>query len=469
MATQYVPNYALDTTTANNSFSAIWKLTRAIKAAGATYKASGDGTNKDTTGVATSDLWGGNANPLADSYPASQLDSRAAWWCAELVSTVKLGIGGPSTGTFIRGEVVTQAVTGATGEMLGYVINAAGTSGWMVILPQTGTFNSTNQITGGVSGATITPTSYNLVRRQIVIAKNTTVTTGWIFYEALTDSEIAASSNTALFSDLAANAANCTATVAPGNSSSGSNRFPSYGIASIGAAEGAGNAFFGASTNFGKAQIAAVNSVGSAGVSPDGSYFCAIWDATQSQYRYISFQRLDDSEPGDVDPFAITAYTSESPTVTTSRTIGTATSASQSWANAYSTNATSAKGYCARTIGTMGTGIDSYSPFVFGSVSHGGSSVPAQACNAASVPRIRNHPDNAGTPPYPIEPASLTGIVTNLTMRKGVCRWIGYIPTGAMNDTADAKRWLVVLAASGTSNPSVVIGPYDGSTTPVTT
>lgn len=284
MTAKYKPNYAIDTTTANNSFSAVWAWTRVLKASGWTYMASGDGSNKDTTGTATNDKWGGGADPMADTYASvqSQLDSRAAWWCAEGPSTVKLGIGAASSGTFIRGEIVTQATSGATGEIIGYVLNAAGNSGWVVIVPQTGTFDGTHTITGGTSNATVTATSYNLFRRQIVVAKNTTVTAGWIFYEALTDTEIAASSNTALFSDLAANAANCSATVAPGNSASGSNRFPSYGVTLLGQAESTGNAFFGITSSFGHAQIAAANATPATSVSADGSSFVTIWSTANS-------------------------------------------------------------------------------------------------------------------------------------------------------------------------------------------
>ena len=477
MTNKYKPNYSLDTTTANNSFSAVWAWSRVLKAAGGTYKASGDGSNKDTTGTATNDKWGGNADPMNDLYSSvqSQLDSRAAWWCAEGPTTVKIGIGAASSGTFIRGEVVTQATSGATGELLGYVINAAGNSGWLVIAPQTGTFDGTHVITGGTSGATVTATSYNLVRRQIVLAKNTTVQAGWVFYQALTDTEIAASSNTALFSDLAANAANCTATVAPGNSASGSNRFPSYGIALIGQAESTGNNFFGTAANWGKAQISAVNATPSAGVSGDGSAFCALWYTTGSIYQVISIQRLDDTEPGDIDPYIVQAVTSEPATGSTGRTAGTTVNSTASFFTMLGTGqGTPAKGYCARATGTMGVAPDAYSAFVFGGTvqvpaSGGSGAVFSMAANAASAPKIRNHPDSGGTPPYPIEPVAVTSVITNLTMKKGLCRWLVLHPSAAVNDTADTKAWLAIFPNNSTTNPALLVGPLDGSTTPVTT
>lgn len=480
MTTKYTINYSIDTTTANNSFSAIWKLSRTMKAAGWTYKASGNGTSKDTTAVATADLWGGNADPTLDAYTGAiqaQLDSRAAWWCAEGPTVVKLGITAASSGTFLRGEYVTQATSGATGEILGYVINSAGNSGWVVIMPQTGTFNGTNQIVGATSAATVTATSYALVRQQIVIAKNTTVTAGWIFWEQLTDAEITAGANTALFSDLAVNAANCTATTAPGNSSSGSNRWPSYGIPMVGAPESTGNAFFGITSGFGKAHMAATNATPAASTTPDGSWFIAIWDTTSSVYRTLSQQRLDKTEPGDVSPYILQSVTSESASSATTGRLAATTSTSASAAAFYGYLGTAintpAKGYCARATGTMGTGIDVYSPFVLGVTMAVGSSVStgvlSQAPNATFPPKIRCHPDFAGSPPYPIERVKATSIVNSITQRKGTCRWFATHPAASINDTIDTKQWLVLTPNSAAANPALIIGPLNGSTTPTTT
>ena len=136
---------------------------------------------------------------------------------------------------------------------------------------------------------------------------------------------------------------------------------------------------------------------------------------------------------------------------------------------------TPAKGYCARGTGTMGVAPDAYSAFIMGgsqqagSGDSGGSGVYSQACNATTVPRIRNHPDAGGTPPYPIEQVVVTSTTTNLSMRKGMCRYLGLVPSASINDTADSKQWLVLVANVGTTNTALVIGPMDGATTPVTT
>jgi len=552
MSNKYALNYSLDFRSGNNSFSALWKLTRCMKAAGWTYKASGDGTTKDTTGTATNDRWGSNVDPMTDVYPATNiaqasggqsaagatinvlstdgfpssgrfnigtlntnvtytgktatsftgcsggsgtmvmgytvtlLDTYAAWWCAEGPSTVKIGITAASSGTFLSNEGVSQAGSGATGEILGYVINSAANSGWLVIMPRTGTFNNSGVITGATSGATVTATSYNLIRRQVVFAKDTNVTNGWIFYEALSDTEIAASSNTALFSDLAANAANCTATVAPGNSAASNNLFPVYGISCLGTSGGgASTLLFQKGSSFGMAQIVAVNATPSAGVSADGTFWAAIFSTdgsvgTPSNYCLISFQRLDNTEPGDADPFIFQAGTTELVTSSTGRTQGTAPNASPSWGNQQWSSGTPAKGYCARTTGTMGSGLDVYSGFSFGLV-QGPGTPPAIISNAqeggsgwnTDYPRIRNHPDALTQGLRPIEMFSVIGSSSSIQIRKGVCRWLGAAPPGFVNQNLDNKRWLIVLqpsintVAGNNPGPAAIIGPLDTTTTPV--
>lgn len=72
--------------------------------------------------------------------------------------------GGTTTGAFVIGETVTQAGTGATG----YVLEDDG--GTIYVQDASGTFNGTGQLTGGVSGATNTPTAtaaYTTVPKDI--------------------------------------------------------------------------------------------------------------------------------------------------------------------------------------------------------------------------------------------------------------------------------------------------------------
>jgi hypothetical protein len=54
-------------------------------------------------------------------------------------------------------------------------------------------------------------------------------------------------------------------------------------------------------------------------------------------------------------------------------------------------------------------------------------------------------------------------------MFKGKARWMHMISSGNALDTADNKTWICVVSAVTTTNPTpaIIIGPFDGSTTPV--
>ena len=420
---------------------------------------------KDTTALAACDPWGGAVDPTTDVYAGANqamLDGKAAWSVYEGPPTVKLICSSLSVGTFLRTETVTQATSLAEGEVLGYVPAAAGTSSWLVVLPRIGTFDGTHAVTGATSAATITPTSIQTVRRQLMIAKNTTVTAGWIAYIAATDAEITTGAGTVLFSELALSA-NCSATVAPGMSSSGSNRFPAQGMMCVGTAEGAAATFTGASTNMGKAQIVATNATGSAGVSPDGSSFVALYDTGSAGYRFFGLQRVDDNEIGEMDPFVWLGLTSEAASGLTGRTAGS-TVGTVGWGNQYGTTSGSpGKGYCARGTGTFATPPDNFTPYVLTVSSVVGAAPAAFTSNAASAAKIRAHIDNNV---LPIEPFGVASVVTNYTQPKGRLRWLGYIPSGSSVDTAGAKTWLALNSAVAGTSPTPVIGPYDGSTTP---
>ena len=184
MANAFATNFAIPAT--NNSFQLLWKLTRVMKKAGWTVTASSDGYIRDTTGVASADRWGGNADPSADTYPPNSLsDTVAGWIVMGGPRTVKIPLSANPTGTFIRGESVTQATSAATGELLGYVWDAVGLSGYAVIMPRTGTFDNSNIVTGALSAATFVPTGTVVVYgREVMFSKSpaASITGGQIFY-----------------------------------------------------------------------------------------------------------------------------------------------------------------------------------------------------------------------------------------------------------------------------------------------
>jgi len=467
MSTITKTNIILDATSANNSFSAVWWLSRCMKKAGWSVLASSDGTTKDTSGVAASDKWGGNADPLLDTYPTA-FDAKAPWLVLDGPRTVKVSITAVPTGTFLRGEGVTQATSGATGELLGYVINAAGNSGWAIIMPRTGTFNGTNVITGDTSAATLTATAVAFFARQVVFWKSiSNVTDGSVYYIC---ADVAAET-AQLFSTLAANA-NCTATIAPAGSPTAGNQFPVLAICcrgtsavAAGAAASHQNLFWTSANLFGRAQIAAVNAVPATGVSADGTFWVAISN-TSAANTFISwsFHRLDDSEPGDVEPFAWYFPSGEGVSGSTNRTQATSSNGNNTTWNNMSGGLMSWRGYCAR--GTGGA-KDAFVALQAAVPNATGSSTAVAVSNASDTMRLANHPDAVA--PVTQEPLFIFSDKTAFKIRKGATRWMVVYPIGTGLDTFDSKQWIVILTQSSTSNPAIALGPYDGATTPLPT
>ena len=307
MTNVIVPNYQL--TSNADSFQTIWKLTRAIKKAGWTYKSSSNGFQKDTTGTTTNDMWGPNADPAQDVYtnisttvngvqalPTATLtvastasfpsnggtiqvattangwqtitytgttattftgctggtgsapnganvgsagltfSGVAAWWNAQGPSTLKIpfavGQTAGSDGYFIRGENLTQSITGAQGELLGYLYDGYST-GYIVVAPRVDGsgadphgWDHTHIITGGISGATVTPnaTVIEFVREVVFWKTAASQLQGATYYQCVDGY----SESTSRFSTLALNA-NATVSVAPGGSASVGNQFPAAG------------------------------------------------------------------------------------------------------------------------------------------------------------------------------------------------------------------------------------------------
>jgi len=89
--------------------------------------------------------------------------------------------GGTTSGTFVIGETVTQAVSGATG----YVLEDD--SGTIYVQDASGTFTGTNLLTGGVSSATNTPTA---TAAYITVPKDIEDGTGDLNYKAVISGDI---------------------------------------------------------------------------------------------------------------------------------------------------------------------------------------------------------------------------------------------------------------------------------------
>jgi len=477
MANVCYANFTPQSTT--HPFSVVWKLTRAMKKAGWTYKASGDGTNKDTTGTATNDKWGGNVDPSLDAYP-SALDTVNAWWCAEGPGTVRVSIGAAPTGTFIRGERVTQ-LDGSDGEFQGYVINAAGNSGWAVIKLRSAktTWTGTGTVTGTTSGATLTPSATpKIYVRQFVFWKNTNTTQGSIYYLCADQSGESAQ----LFSTLAGSA-DCSATIAPGAKGvlNSGNNFPPLGIVVKGlntsVLNGAAgtvtntSGWFAISSGLGNAQIVAMDATtttGAAGSSADATFW-ALQDnnASQGAFSGLGYFIVDDTEQGDQDPYVCfcnwgSATYSQYGVTTTPSVLGTSTvfpspngGTSVTWPFT---------AYVARGTG----GTKDVAGGMYGNIDGNGIGVGGQAgilSNSADIARVANHPDGASSPILR-EPIRVWCDTTGKKIRKGALRWFNVEPMGSSLDTSDTKTWLKITTLLGTTTPAMVVGKYDGVTTP---
>jgi hypothetical protein len=456
MANVYFTNLALQS--ANHAFSAIWKLTRALKKAGWTYQSSGDGTSKDTTGNAANDKWGSAADPQNDAYPTG-LDGVAAWWNAQGPTTLKVSMTSAPTGTFIRGETVTQASTNAEGEFLGYDFDSTGAQGHAVILPRTGTFDGSHVITGATSAATFTPTALKTFVMEIVFWKSAANTTQGSIYLQRVSAEDEASSR---FSVLATQAG-CTASIAPGGTN---NAFPTAG-SFVGCGSQSGSPvhsnWFQSPTNLGRAQIIATNCAGASGVSPDGTFWVLMGETSlTTQAEFLSYMRTDGGEDADLDPFVWTKQSSVIYSSTNVRTDATGTTQLNGnyLLSTSVPNAVAWRGWRRRGFSTN----DSFVPLTTAVLAYGSqgitiltdnTSTDTVAC-AYSNKRVR-------------EQILICSADATKKIRKGYPRWMWTIMGGTTFDTWDGKTKVCIVPAmtSAPASPPVIVGPYDGVTTPL--
>jgi len=466
MADKFSMNYAIESST--NVFSAVWNLTRVMKAAGWNVVAHSDGTTKTSSGTNANDSWGNSADPLDDIYP-SGFTSAAPWIVMQGPSTIKLPFTSAPTGTFVRGEPVTQATSGATGELLGIVWDSALVTGWAIVAPRTGTFNGSNVVTGSISSATFTPSSVKTFVREVVFSKQSSIAYNGSVYYICADSSAESSS---LFSTLAASAG-CTATVQPGAGGTG-NTFPTIAMSvrGTGGSVSHTNWYFGVTTSglTGYANAACVNATSAAGVSADGSFYCLIGrtDITGGQGMF-GFFRVDDGEPGDVDPYVF-YWVSGNSLSAFSRTSATGYYNSQyeNWLQMNAGNRSQCmwRGYASRD-GYV-SARDVVVPFISTYRNASGTTYTPQMNSGQPNPmEVQNQPSSNFT--YVREPMGLctTGQTSNIRMVKGNVRWVQVVPVGQYKDTFDNKKWIVVIAWVNAGNPGVIVGPWDGTTTPI--
>lgn len=548
-------------------FNTVWSLTRAMKKAGWKYKASGDGTSKDTSSNPNADLWGnagvstnpgaaaasitanargratvtglsgitsldkgrflqisgsGSGNngyhqieeilssssvkidaraatitapdanngaltwviydPTQTTYP-SALNSVAAWWCAQGPSILRIPITalpavGPGGFTFLRGENIVQATTGFEGEIIGYVFDGAST-GYLTVAPRLrgtggGAFGlaTGNAFTGSSSGATVTQNGTALeYRYEAVIVKATNTTQGLIF---ITQPEPVAEGATNLFSALST-AAGCTATVPPGGGGTG-NTFPTLAWVALGGGTTVAAAVAWSTTSgqtpFGNTQIIAVDCIEEQNYSADGSWMWAIGcfgtvSPSGGGHKPLSFQRMDDSEDGDLSPYVTFCGSSLKTLYTNTRTsAGTVETANSPFAadtfalgihNQMSTPRVCLNGWFRR--GLINERFQEFElACLIATQSPNGVTQYLNNFNLGQSDMISTALQQTAVR----EPVWVVAVQTGQKVRKGTFRWIYAVgPGGGVTKFYDNKRWVQMTSAGG----AMIMGPWDGSTT----
>lgn len=418
-------------------------------------------------------------DPLLDVYPgAFQSNGGSGCWInLQGPSTLRIPISTAATGTFIKGENITQSVTGAQGELLGYQFNVSLNTGFLVVMPRVngtgggvkGWSTGVTTITGGASTATVSTaagTPAEFIREMVFWKGTSTQTTGTWYYQCV-DQAAEASSR---FSSLAT-AAGTTSVIAPGGGGT-NNAFPILGTCAIRGTGGAQTPstwiWSSTATLAGKVQLMAVNADYTLGSSADGSWTLAVGYPNTNSGAYVGFgfYRLDNTEDGDVDPYAVFI-----PNATAAYTVNrTGAQAPFSGTDHFSCNnnngATFFCGFRRRGF----TSGDAFQQFNAASLTPVGTSQTnliynftvdndSIATSIASVPpRVRD--------PIWVVSTQVAQTVTNQLfgkMRKGTVRWGFMLAGGNGGDTYDSRRWLQLSSNNG----AWVMGPWDGITTPI--
>ena len=436
-------------------------------------------------------------DPRQQLYPLyiSAANGAGAWHNFQGPSTLKIPIGANvPTGTFIRGENITQTTTGAQGELLGVITDSGGGTGYLVVNPRiygtgaqaTGVRGwnasaNTDTITGAFSGATVTtPVSSTPIEyiSEWVIWKSS-ATQGHIYHQKIDRNpatESATSATTGRFSTMATSGT-VTAQVAPASSAGSTpttNGFPTVGTYTVIGTATNGTvtttpSFWsggGSGTLPGRFHCLAANCIESLGVSADGSWFY-LQSCSSIGYQAMSYQRMDNQEDGDLDPYVHQAVWSGTINAAPNRTqdsggTGSATdnmNIGQTWFST-ATSGHPFKGF--RRRGLSGETFNYFNIALLFAV--GNNTVLTQTNlgnpdQLATVPNVQYVRDLvwAYLTPY-------TAQLASGRMRKGTCRWLQYVQGGVVNTTFDGGTWICL--SSSASFSQFVAGPWDGSTQP---
>jgi hypothetical protein len=413
----------------------------------------------------------------------------AAWWvCFEGMQTYQIRFTAATTGTFLRGESLTQATSGATGECVGIVWDAITSQGWMIVQPRTGAWDASHVVTGVTSGATFTPTALHVFRRQFVYTKSgasTYIGSGW--YGIWRDSSSAQVAE--MWTTKAAHAA-CTATVPPGGSTTSGNRFRNVTATGYSqyvtrcrnnSTEDGSTALVhgdgilcetggtGTSSN-GRANIAVANIMPRANRSADGTAWVIHGNTGANSMALQGWFRIDAGDDGEPELLVSFAHAS----------------AASSWISRWATDQ-----------GSYGNGNYALSQTAFTSSNNLYCWFRACTCAEGVAGAVGNAPQNTAN----YTALSCTMILNDLrgvTMARawgstfrayshpavispgfkeplgigdgffGRLRWCYAIQQGAMYQTFEGRKYVCVVPYNSVSNyPGIMIGPWDQTSDPL--
>lgn len=420
-------------------------------------------------------------DPLAEGYIMLQQN---AWLCMQGPSTLKIPITSQSTGTFLRGENITQTTSNAQGEVIGYIYDTVATAGFLVVMPRVNGSGggplgwSTAQITGGTSGATVTPSAnpIEFVREVIFYTPNSTSVLGGLsMWMQVIDNT---NENASRFSVLAGSAG-CTAAVPPGGGGTG-NTFPTpgsftvYGDAvSISSTSAWG--CMSSVTNYGRSHFMCADCTYDTGRSADGSFCGAVGmfygTGTQTNGTYVGmlWTRCDDQEDGDVDPYVMylpsntTLYTGATRTGIVSQYFSSEHFNASS--NSQEGSSTTWGNHCIRGWRRRGFASgDAYQNFGLFTVAHTATSGSYNGSATGTMGQY-NDPANIATRNSALigEPIWVMSTQNTLKMRKGIMRWARLVSMGTALDMYNSGLYIQLCS----SMPAFIVGPWDRRTLPL--
>lgn len=450
----------------------------------------------------------------ATVVPVASFPNNQSWIVLRGPSMLRMVFSGfTPTPDFLRGEKITQAATGAEGEMVGITYDPLTGNGWAIVAPRvSGTGGGARgwgvgagAILGSSSGASLVVSS--CVEHVTEITFGTTNTTlanrqrGTLVLWINPGVALDGSTEQAMLASTLASTAACTANVMPGASGSfpgttlANNGFPYLAFGGVAIPTTANSDMWNHCTASdsnthvpGNMHAVVANCMERADVSADGTFWAAfaLPSTSLGTYGGWGFFRCDDSEEGDVWPFVWyrparnildanwwagsfrTGITQTTPV------------ADGAWCSlSLCQLATRCSGMSWRARGlevggaqTTGGSTDLYMP-VTGSLQitsmeggqiAGASSFisseyttdPEKVASAATATLLREHPLF-----YTAYPAR--------KFRKGRPRWLAIAQGNQANDTFGTRAWVQFrdMAVNSPSYIPIILGPWDAATTPL--